>query len=127
MKGSKNYISNKHLYCEILVSKEIGRLTKPAENMIYILGKNIIRKFRYKNEDDRWDCLQTGLLDMYANWYNFDESKSDNAFSYFTEVFKRAAARGWNQLHKKKGDELGLILTISLDGFNADGERFERL
>ena len=123
---AKKYINNIDLYCEIVVSKEMGKLTKGAQTMLYVLGKNIIRKFRYKDDDDRLDCLQTGLLDMYANWYNFDENKSSNAFAYFTEVFKRGTARGWNQLHKRKGDDLGLISTISLDGFNSDGERFER-
>jgi hypothetical protein len=123
---AKKYINNIDLYCEIVVSKEMGKLTKEAQSMLYVLGKNIIRKFRYKDDDDRLDCLQTGLLDMYANWYNFDENKSSNAFSYFTEVFKRGTARGWNQLHKRKGDDLGLIKTISLEGFSSDGERFER-
>ena len=123
---AKKYINNIDLYCEIVVSKEMGKLTKEAQSMLYVLGKNIIRKFRYKDDDDRLDCLQTGLLDMYANWYNFDENKSSNAFAYFTEVFKRGTARGWNQLHKRKGDDLGLIKTISLEGFSSDGERFER-
>lgn len=123
---SKKYITNKDLYIELLISKEKGRLTSEAQRMFILLGKNIIRKFRYKDDDDRQDCLQSGLLDLFANWYSFDENKSVNAFAWSTEVFKRAAAKGWNQLHKKKGDDLGLIKTISLDGFNSDGERFER-
>jgi hypothetical protein len=36
---------------------------------------------------------QSGLLDMFQNWYNFNEDKSINAFAYFTEIFKRGLAR----------------------------------
>jgi hypothetical protein len=34
-----------------------------------------------------------GLLDMFQNWYNFNEDKSINAFAYFSEIFKRGLAR----------------------------------
>jgi hypothetical protein len=43
-------------------------------------------------------------FDMFQNWYNFNEDKSINAFAYFTEIFKRGLAKGWNDLYKKKGD-----------------------
>jgi hypothetical protein len=37
-------------------------------------------------------------FDMFQNWYNFNEDKSINAFAYFTEIFKRGLAKGWNDL-----------------------------
>jgi hypothetical protein len=39
---------------------------------------------------------------MFQNWYNFNEDKSINAFAYFTEIFKRGLAKGWNDLIRRK-------------------------
>ena len=123
---SKVYLSNKDLYCEILVSKAMGKLTKPAEKMLILLGKNIIKKFYYSNPDDRHDCLQNGYIQIFSNWYSFDENKGENCFSYYTEIFKRGIAGGFNQIHKLKGDEEGLIKLISMDGTDENGESYAR-
>ena len=115
------YLHNKDLYIEIIISKAQGKLTNKSKLMIEILAKRTIKKMRYYNNDDRLDCYQTGLLDMFSSWYNFNEEKSDNAFAYFTEIFKRGLARGYNELYKKKGDAEHLIRLISIESSN-DGQ-----
>jgi hypothetical protein len=123
---NKDYISNKELYCEIIMSKAMGKLTRPAERMLVLLGKNIIKKFYYSNPDDKHDCLQNGYIQIFSNWYSFDENKSDNAFSYYTEIFKRGIAAGFNRIHKLKGDDEGNISFISMDATDENGDRFDR-
>lgn len=113
LKAKKIYLSNKELYCEILVSRAKGELTREAEKMLILLGKNIIRKFYYQNPDDRHDCLQTGYTQMFSNWYSFDPNKGSDAFAYFTEVFKRGVAQGWRTLYRTKGDEFAQVLNFS--------------
>ena len=112
------YLNNKELYVELIVSKSQGRLTKKAEKMLELLAKETIKKMRYWSNDDKMDCYQSGLLDMFQNWYNFNEDKSINAFAYFTEVFKRGLAKGWNDLYKKKGDNEHKIKLISIESSN---------
>ena len=112
------YLSNKELYVEIIISKARGKLTRNAQKMLELLGNRTIKKMRYYNNDDRMDCHQSGLLDMYQNWYNFNEEKSTSAFAYFTEIFKRAAAKGFNEIYKKKGDNNNDIQLISLNSSN---------
>jgi hypothetical protein len=123
---NKDYISNKELYCEIVMSKAMGKLTRPAERMLVLLGRNVIKKFYYNNPDDRHDCLQNGYIQMFSNWYSFDEMKGNNAFSYYTEIFKRGAASQWNKMYKLKGDDDGSVRFVSLDGTDDDGNRFDR-
>lgn len=123
-KAHKHYLSNKDLYCELIVSKAKGRLTRQAERMLILLTKNVIKKMSYRDDDDRLDCLQTAYLDVFANWHSFDEMKGDNAFAYFTEIIKRGLAKGWNSRYKLKGDENAVV--ISLTGYTSDGEQYER-
>jgi len=106
---------------EIVYSKATGKLTNNSKSMLEILAKRTIKKMRYKNNDDKLDCYQSGLLDMFSNWYNFNEEKSDNAFAYFTEIFKRGMARGYNDLYKKKGDGENQVRLISIESSN-DGQ-----
>jgi len=113
------YLSNKELYIEIIISKAQGRLTRRAQGMLELLAKRTIKKMRYSNNDDKMDCLQSGFLDMFDNWYNFNEEKSKNAFAYFTEVFKRGIAKEWNNLYKRKGmDDNYPIKVFSIDSTN---------
>lgn len=112
------YLNNKELYIEIIVSKAQGKLTRNSEKMLELLAIKTIKKMRYWSNDDKLDCYQSGLLDMFQNWYNFNENKSTNAFAYFTEIFKRGLAKGWNDLYKKKGDNEHQIKLISINSAN---------
>jgi hypothetical protein len=123
-KAHKNYLSNKDLYCELIVSKAKGKLTRQAEKMLILLAKNVIKKMYYSDYDDRLDCLQTAYLDVFANWYSYDEAKGDNPFAFFTEVIKRGLAKGWNARYKLKGDPDAKV--ISLTGYTSDGEQYDR-
>lgn len=120
------HVNNSKLYYEIVISKGRGILSRKAEKMIEILGTEAIRKKSYKYREDKYDCLQSGLLDMYQNWYKFNSRKSDNAFAYLTEVFKRGIAKGWNEIHKKKGDKDNNIAVYSIDSSN-DGNGLHSL
>lgn len=116
------YLSNKELYVEIIISKAQGKLTRGAQGMLELLANKTIKKMKYWNSDDRLDCLQSGLLDMFANWYNFNAEKSRNPFAYFTEVFKRGIAKEWNNLYKRKGADVNNPVKIfSIDSIN-DGQ-----
>jgi hypothetical protein len=123
----KKYLSNKELYKEIIISKAIGSLTPKAKDMFYQLGKNIMRKFSYSNPDDSKDCLAEGMYQLYKNWMLFDEERSSNAFAFYTEIFKRGAAQGFNSLYKKDylTGEYHVLNNISINGFYADGKELD--
>lgn len=122
IKHKKNYLSAKDLDYQLIVSKAQGKLTSEAQKMIILLAKNVIKKFYYVNPDDRLDCLQTAYLDIFQNWYSFEETKG-SSFSWVTEVVKRGMAKGWNRIHKTKGADVEII---SLTAFDSEGNSFDR-
>ena len=71
MARTKNYLNNKDLYTEIVISKEQDKLTPTAEKMLILLAERTIRKMTYVYDDDRQDCLQFAILDLLKNWRNF--------------------------------------------------------
>lgn len=115
------YLDKDELYREIVISKARGRLTRKGEQMLILLANKSIEKMNYRDKNDKYDCLQTALLDMFSNWYLFNEDAYDNPFAYFTELFKRGIARGHNMLFSKKGDDDNTIRIYSIDSLNDGG------
>jgi len=103
----KNYLSNINLHCEMVVSLASGKLTRKAAQMFVIITNNISKKFRYKNEDDRGDCKQEALYQLYKNWMCYNPDKTENAFAWATEVAKRGMAKAFNDLNKWGGSYEG--------------------
>jgi hypothetical protein len=112
---SKNYLNNKDLYDQIVLSLEADKLTPEAEKMLIMLAERAINKLSYVNDDDRQDCLQFALLDLLKYWRNFNPQYK-NAFAYFTEIAKRGYAKGWNKIHPVKYKN-----TMSMDRINTRG------
>jgi len=108
----KDYLNNKDLYDQMVLSLEQNKLTPTAEKMLILLAERAINKLSYVNNDDRQDCLQFAILDLLKYWRNFNP-KYPNAFAYFTEIAKRGYAKGWNKLHPLKYKN-----TMSIDRIN---------
>ena len=98
---SRNYLNNRDLYDQMVLSKDQDVLTKEAEKMLILIAERAINKMKYVSEDDRNDCLQFAILDLLKYWRNFNPIYP-NAFAYFTEIAKRGYAKGWNKIHPKK-------------------------
>jgi hypothetical protein len=108
----KEYLNNRDLYDQMVLSLEQNKLTPEAEKMLILLAERAINKLSYVNEDDRQDCLQFALLDLLKYWRNFNP-KYPNAFAYFTEIAKKGYAKGWNKIHPVKYKN-----TMSIDRIN---------
>ena len=69
---SKNYLNNRDLYDQMVLSKEQDKLTRDAEKMLILLAEKAINRMKYVSEDDRNDCLQFAILDLLKYWRNFN-------------------------------------------------------
>lgn len=100
-KQKKEYVNNEMLLREIRRSKEKGELTPEALNLIIkIVDRLTNNKMIYLDQMDKDDCYSEAIYQVLKNWDKFDETKSDNAFSFFTQVIKNGLAIGWNSIHK---------------------------
>jgi len=113
---SKNYLNNRDLYDQIVLSKEQDELTRTAVKMLTMLAERAQRKLKYANPQDQEDCLSFAILDLMKYWRSFKPEKTTNAFSYFTSMCMNGYAKGWHKLHPKKYKG-----TISLSNSNGDG------
>ena len=94
-----NYVEPEELKQEILISLEKGTLTPRAVEMFQRMAKEISKKFRYKDEEDRKDCIAFALMDVIRYWKSFNPEKSKYPFAYYTQILKHGFAKGWRKLH----------------------------
>lgn len=99
--AKKNYLENELFIKELRLSREQDKLTDKAIEYLYTLVEHLQRSYTYVDEADRYDVRQIVMLKMVegAKWKKFDETKSDNPFSFFTTTINRDMMGGFNKLY----------------------------
>jgi len=111
-----SYIKGKELYEEIVISLNQNKLTKRAEELLYLIAKNANKKLSYVNPMDRDDCVSSAMFEMLKYWNRFNPEKT-NAFAYYTQIAKNGYAKGWGALHPQKyKDTISYNSTSNSDG-----------
>ncbi len=100
-KGDKQYVQNKELLKEIILSKKQDKLTYNAVKMLQLIAENIANKKRYKCIEDKEDCIQTAMLDIALYWRSFDPERYKNPFAYYTSILCNGLSKGWNKMYGK--------------------------
>jgi hypothetical protein len=97
-------INHEHGTALVIFGAKEGKpkLSPKATQMLMKMADHIATALQYKYQDDRLDCIQSALEDVCRYWSGFDPEKSDNAFSYFTQMLKHGMAKGWKKLHRIK-------------------------
>lgn len=114
------YLEDVDLYYEIILSKGKGYLTKKAESYFILVAENVNKKLRprYKDDEEEMDCFQQGLMIMFENWKSFNEKRYGKALPYITEIFKRGATDGSNQIKNRKYNQKDSVKFISIERSN---------
>jgi hypothetical protein len=109
-----NYVDPEELKREVLASLEKGELTPKAVDIFQKMAKEISKKFRYKDDEDRKDCIAFAMMDVLRYWKSFNPEKSKYPFAYYTQILKNGFAKGWRKLHPISSVEQ---ISISNDNF----------
>jgi DNA-directed RNA polymerase specialized sigma subunit len=117
---TNHYLSGKDLYKEAILSKNLGKVTIRLSEMFYELSKRMSRKFVFRNEMDKEDSISYSYLKLYENFYQFDPSKTTNAFAYYTEISKRAFTKSYH-IQRNNSDKKGWVPTNNLTTMYPDG------
>ena len=118
---SKNYVRNVDLLQEIAASKANGNLmSNELGRMLMLMCEKYSRKPNFGGYSYREDMVSEAIINLCANWYKFDETKFDNAFSYYTTCIHRCFLQVLHE-HKKQRDIVNAYRQdkgIGLIGFN---------
>ena len=96
---SNYYVNPQELREELARSKELNELTPRVVELFQMMAKEASKKMRYRDEEDRKDCIAFAMMDIVRYWRSFNPEKSNNPFAYFTQMIKNGFAKGWRKLH----------------------------
>jgi DNA-directed RNA polymerase specialized sigma subunit len=94
---AKEYVKNSELLAAVIESKSKGQLTPDT-----IMINGISKKMSYKDPEDKEDCMAFAMEDLCKYWNRFNPEKSNNPFSYYTQIAKNGFAKGWKKIHPPK-------------------------
>lgn len=98
-----NYVDNKKLLEQIIISKENGKLTDDAWKMFFRMVKEISTEFKYQYPEDREDCNASAVEDILRYWKQFDpDHPKANVFAFYTQMIKRGIAKGFHKIRPVK-------------------------
>ena len=98
---SKKYLHNINLVYEIILSQGTGKTTHKLKMMIYDMTEGINNRFNYKDHNMQHDIKMDAYTYSVDAYDGFDREKYTNAFSYMTEIIKRAHSMAFKKYIKK--------------------------
>lgn len=108
--NTRKNVRNEDLYNEIVKSKQRDELTPEAVDLFLLMIHKASTKFKYKNPDDRQDCMSEAISEVIKRWRSFNEVDHTNAFAYYSTVIFNGMCKGYNDLYPKNR-----ITTVPLD------------
>lgn len=139
MSDNNHYVDNKKLLVEITKYREAVQLSKKngtekpripnyIGHCMLMIAQRLSYKPNFINYSYREEMISDGIENCISYIDNFDPSRSDNPFAYFTQIiyyaFLRRIQKEKKQLyikHKVLGNSL-LMNTLIEQGENEDGE-----
>lgn len=104
----RNYLNNKDLLAEVILSKQNDQMTDKLAKMLTLLCDRYSRKGNFVNYSYLEDMRSYAMLMLVKTWSSFNPEKSDNPFAYFSQCIKNSFIQYLNQEKKQRNirDEL---------------------
>lgn len=134
-RGKNNYLNNKDMLAQVVLSKQQGRMTNELSKMMMLLADRYGRHPWFMGYTYIDDMKASALLTVVRFWDRFDETKYSNAFAYFTQMIKRAFYQYKIQEKKQRtirdlllvdqGENPSYTFTEEYDAENASFQRMD--
>lgn len=87
-----HYVTNAEILPEILECKKTGKLSSKLSKMLWMIAERYSYSPSFANYSFREDMVSFAVMNLCANWYKFDESRSDspNPFAFYTTAVYRS-------------------------------------
>ena len=119
-----NYLSNKNLLEQVILSKKQGKMTNELAKMFVLLCQKYAKKNNFVGYSYNDDMQGTALLQLVTSWQAFDEKKYSNAFAFYTQCIKNAFIQVINKetLHFDKVQMERQLAGADIIGFGEDSD-----
>lgn len=112
---STHYIDKDHLYSVVCRDKAAGKLSDELAGMLMLIAENYSNHPWFNRYSYKEDLVGHALLKLCSVWHKFDETKSNQAFSYYTTVTYRAFGEYLKRERKQVRAKNALAVELGVD------------
>lgn len=98
----KNYLNNKDLLAQVLLSKEQDQMTDKLAHMLQMLCKRYASRGNFANYTYNEDMQAYAMYMLVRTWRSFNPEKSNNPFAFFTQCVKNSFIQFLNQEKRQR-------------------------
>jgi DNA-directed RNA polymerase specialized sigma subunit len=104
----KNYLNNKDLLAQVMLSKEQDKMTDELAKMLQMLCARYASRAQFANYTYNEDMQAYAMMMLVRTWRSFNPEKSNNPFAFFTQCIKNSFIQMLNQEKRQRNvrDEL---------------------
>ena len=104
----KNYLNNKDLLAQVMLSKEQDQMTDELAKMLQMLCARYASRAQFANYTYNEDMQAYAMMMLVRTWRSFNPEKSNNPFAFFTQCVKNSFIQMLNQEKRQRNvrDEL---------------------
>lgn len=101
-KRKVNYLNNKDLLAQVMMSKEQGKMTDRLAHMLQTLAARYGKKGNFAGYTYNEDMQAYAMLMLVKTWNSFNPEKSNNPFAFFTQCIKNSFIQYLNQERRQR-------------------------
>jgi len=101
-KRKTNYLNNKDLLAETLISLENKQISDKLAHMLMLLVKRLSKKGNFANYTYNDDMQAYALMMHMKTWKGFNPEKSSNPFAFYTQCTKNSFIQFLNKERRQR-------------------------
>ena len=111
----KNYLKNKDILAQVILSKENGQMSDRLAHMLQTLCKRYGKKGNFANYTYNDDMQAYAMMMLVRTWNSFKPEKSNNPFAFFTQCIKNSFIQFLNQERRQRDIRDVLLVDNGMD------------
>lgn len=98
--SKKYYVKPEEFHKEYEASLLIDKPTDKLLKMFELIASNYSSKFNNSCDLDKNACINYAVSEAYVKWREYDKTRSNNIFAFFTQMIKNDLTSSYNQINK---------------------------
>lgn len=98
--SKRNYVKPEEFHNEYDESINQDKPTSKLLEMFELIATNYSSKFNNCCDLDKNSCINYAVSEAYVKWREYDRTRSNNIFAFFTQMIKNDLTSSYNQINK---------------------------
>lgn len=125
IKKSKDYLSNKEMYQEVIECQKEGKMSDKLGKMFILLAERYSTKPNFSGYSYRDEMVSNAILACCQAFMKFNPDKGSNTFAYFTSVIHNAFIQILNKERRNQEIRDECLIEMDRDPSSSYLERYK--